>query len=97
MLIAQAVIIALALINYNEGIDILQSIARFSGRLSLIIFSLIFIFKPLKRADGSSPEEHIPSTLSYSRYLIRVGLCATKHKNLNGDYRYFQKGKINTL
>ena len=44
MLIAQVGIALLAVINYGATLESLQAVTRFSGRLSLVIFSLMFLF-----------------------------------------------------
>jgi hypothetical protein len=44
-LIIEVGIALLAVINYGVGLDALQALTRFSGRASLIIFSLIFLFQ----------------------------------------------------
>lgn len=44
MLIAQVGIALLAVINYGATLETLQAVTRFSGRLSLVIFSLMFLF-----------------------------------------------------
>lgn len=49
ILIAELLIAALAILNYDFDISGLQATTRFSGRLSLAIFSLIFILLPYHR------------------------------------------------
>jgi hypothetical protein len=49
VLIAELLIAVLAIIQYDFDISGLQAITRFSGRLSLLIFSLIFILLPFHR------------------------------------------------
>lgn len=44
-LIAEVGIALLAVINYGATLEGLQALTRFSGRLSLAIFSLIFLFR----------------------------------------------------
>jgi len=51
VLVAEATIIPLAIINYGQTIEALQAVARFSGRLSLFIFSLIFLFQRDERIN----------------------------------------------
>lgn len=45
MLIAEVGVALLAVINYGATLEGLQAVTRFSGRVSLIIFSLIFLFQ----------------------------------------------------
>ncbi len=49
ILIAELLIAALAIARYDFDISGLQATTRFSGRLSLVIFSLIFILLPYHR------------------------------------------------
>ncbi len=49
ILIAELLIAALAVRNYDFDISGLQATTRFSGRLSLLIFSIIFILLPYHR------------------------------------------------
>lgn len=49
ILIAELLIAVLAITGYDFDISGLQATTRFSGRLSLAIFSLIFIFLPYHR------------------------------------------------
>ncbi|HEY5826341.1 MAG TPA: hypothetical protein VIT44_18355 [Cyclobacteriaceae bacterium] len=53
LLVAEATIIPLAIINYGQTIEALQAVARFSGRLSLLIFSVIFLFQKDERINVS--------------------------------------------
>ncbi len=41
----------LAVINYGATLESLQAVTRFSGRISLLIFSLIFLFKNHKHLN----------------------------------------------
>lgn len=45
ILIIEVGIALLAVINYGVNLEALQAVTRFSGRASLIIFSLIFLFQ----------------------------------------------------
>lgn len=54
VLIAQLAIAALAVNNYGFTLEGLQATTRFSGRLSLAIFSVLFIFLPRNREKLSS-------------------------------------------
>jgi hypothetical protein len=54
VLIAQVAIAALAVNNYGFTLEGLQATTRFSGRLSLAIFSVLFIFLPRNREKLSS-------------------------------------------
>jgi hypothetical protein len=51
MLIAQVGITLLAVINYGAMLETLQAVTRFSGRLSLAIFSLMFLFHNSKQVN----------------------------------------------
>ncbi len=44
-LIIEVGIVLLAVINYGVSLEAIQALTRFSGRASLIIFSLIFLFQ----------------------------------------------------
>lgn len=54
VLIAQLSLAALAVNNYGFTLEGLQATTRFSGRLSLAIFSVLFIFLPLNREKLTS-------------------------------------------
>lgn len=45
VLIAEVTVALLAVINYGASLEALQATTRFSGRVSLVIFSLIFLFQ----------------------------------------------------
>lgn len=45
VLIAEVTVALLAVINYGASLEALQATTRFSGRVSLAIFSLIFLFQ----------------------------------------------------
>jgi len=51
VLVAEGTIIALAFINHGATIETLQAVTRYSGRLSLFIFSLIFLFQRDERIN----------------------------------------------
>jgi hypothetical protein len=61
-LLAEVAIGALAIFNYGLTVEALQAVTRFSGRLSLVIFSLIFLFHRSKT--------NITERLSSSYFLI---------------------------
>ncbi len=50
MLLAELLVGVLAIANYGFDISGLQATTRFSGRLSLLIFSMIFILLPFHRS-----------------------------------------------
>lgn len=54
VLIAQLALAALAVNNYGFTLEGLQATTRFSGRLSLAIFSVLFIFLPRNREKLAS-------------------------------------------
>jgi hypothetical protein len=54
VLVIQLLVAALALTQYGVTLQGLQATTRFSGRFSLALFSLIFIFLPRKRERLSS-------------------------------------------
>jgi hypothetical protein len=62
-LIIEVAIALLAVINYGVTLEALQAVTRFSGRASLVIFSLIFLFQ-------KHPYIHIKSILSEDYFLI---------------------------
>jgi hypothetical protein len=62
-LLAEAAVIALGIINYEWGLEQLQAVVRFSGRLSLFIFSIIFILRLYK-------EDTLHQIISEKYYLI---------------------------
>ncbi len=51
VIIAELLIIALGLWNYGVNIQGLQAITRFSGRFSLFVFSIIFLFAGHERLN----------------------------------------------
>jgi hypothetical protein len=63
VLLAQGYIAGVALYNYGITIDALQAVTRYSGRVSLLIFSIIFIFLPRDR-------DRLSSILSSQPFLI---------------------------
>lgn len=54
ILIAELLVGVLAMINYGFTLEGLQAVTRFSGRLSLVIFSLIFIYVTFNREKLAS-------------------------------------------
>jgi hypothetical protein len=54
ILIAELIVGLLGVYNYGFNIEALQATTRFSGRLSLIIFSLIFIYLTFNREKLSA-------------------------------------------
>jgi hypothetical protein len=50
VLIAELLIALLAINNYGATLEGLQATTRFSGRLSLAVFTIIFIFLPFNRS-----------------------------------------------
>jgi hypothetical protein len=70
MLIVEMGVAVLAVINYGTSLETLQAVTRFSGRVSLAIFSLIFLFQ-------YHPHIHIKKILSekfYSIFAIAHGI-----------------------
>jgi hypothetical protein len=53
VLVAEATILPLAIINQGETIDAIQAVARYSGRLSLLIFSIIFLSQKDRSINAS--------------------------------------------
>ena len=53
-LLAEAAIAALGVFEYGSSIEGLQATTRFSGRLSLFVFSFIFLLHPQSRASLQS-------------------------------------------
>jgi hypothetical protein len=62
-LIIEIGVALLAVINYGATLETLQAVTRFSGRASLAIFSLIFLFQ-------YHPHIHVKKILSEKFYLI---------------------------
>jgi hypothetical protein len=62
-LIVQVGVALLAVINYGASLETLQAVTRFSGRVSLAIFSLIFLFHNHRHI-------HVKSILSEKYYSI---------------------------
>ncbi len=54
MLITEVTVALLAVINYGATLEALQATTRFSGRVSLAIFSLIFLFQSHRHLKVSS-------------------------------------------
>lgn len=63
ILIIEVGIALLAVINYGATLESLQAVTRFSGRASLLIFSLIFLFQNHKHLN-------VKSILSEKYFLI---------------------------
>jgi hypothetical protein len=63
MLIVEVGVALLAVINYGASLETLQAVTRFSGRVSLAIFSLIFLFHNHRHI-------HVKSILSEKYYSI---------------------------
>ncbi|MBK8290619.1 MAG: hypothetical protein IPK96_06355 [Flammeovirgaceae bacterium] len=70
MLIVQVGIALLAVINYGATLETLQAVTRFSGRASLAIFSLIFLFQKHQYIKLTS----ILSDKYYSIFAIAHGI-----------------------
>jgi hypothetical protein len=70
MLIVQVGIALLAVINYGATLETLQAVTRFSGRASLAIFSLIFLFQKHRYIKLTS----ILSDKYYSIFAIAHGI-----------------------
>jgi hypothetical protein len=45
LIVFQAALGAMAIINYGYSLETLQAVTRYSGRLSLVIFSIIFLYQ----------------------------------------------------
>lgn len=58
-LLAELLIALLAIYNYGFTLEGLQATTRFSGRLSLVIFSLVFILLSLDRKNLSLKPFHV--------------------------------------
>jgi hypothetical protein len=54
LVVAECALVLLALINHGYTQEGLQAVVRYSGRLSLFIFSLIFLFHGKERSQLSS-------------------------------------------
>src|SRR6188768_2769616 len=75
ILIAQLLIALLALNNYGFTIEGLQATTRFSGRLSLAIFSLIFIcltYKPEKLSSLLSTRPYHIFAIAHGIHLVEL-------------------------
>jgi hypothetical protein len=70
VLFAELLVVVLAVINYGFDISGLQAITRFSGRLSLLIFSAIFILLPYHRTKLT----HILSDKFFLIFAIAHGI-----------------------
>jgi hypothetical protein len=63
MLIIEMGVAVLAVLNYGVTLETLQAVTRFSGRVSLAIFSLIFLFQ-------YHPHIHVKKILSEKFYTV---------------------------
>jgi hypothetical protein len=70
VIIAELLIISLGLWNYGPNLHGLQAITRFSGRFSLFVFSIIFLFARNERINV----KHILSEKFYSVFAIVHGI-----------------------
>ncbi len=69
-LIVEVGVALLAVINYGASLETLQAVTRFSGRVSLAIFSLIFLFHNHRHINVKS----ILSEKYYSIFAIAHGI-----------------------
>jgi hypothetical protein len=87
VLVAEATIIPLALINYGDTIEAVQAVARFSGRLSLLIFSVIFL---------SQKERGINAKILLSEnYFLIFAIAHSIHLAELLTYIYASGGQLN--
>lgn len=70
VIVAELLIITLGLWNYGPNIQGLQAITRFSGRFSLFVFSIIFLFASNERINV----RNILSENFYSVFAIAHGI-----------------------
>lgn len=88
LIVAEAAIIALALINYGNSIEALQAITRYSGRLSLLIFSIIFLSRKegFKASDWLSENYFLIFAIGHGIHLIELI-----------SYQYYAGGTLNPV
>jgi hypothetical protein len=89
VLVAEGTIIPLALINHGGSIEALQAIARYSGRLSLFIFSLIFLFQ---RDDRINVRQ-----LLSEKYFLMFAIAHGIHLGELLTYIYFSGNEFNPV
>jgi hypothetical protein len=86
ILFAELLVAVLAVINYDFDISGLQAVTRFSGRLSLLIFSAIFILLPYHRSK-------LTNILS-DRFFLIFAIAHGIHLAELLSYIYFSGGKF---
>lgn len=86
VLIAEVGVALLAVINYGATLEGLQAVTRFSGRLSLAIFSLIFLFREHRHLN-------VRTMLSDKFYLI-FAIAHGIHLIELLSYVYFSGNKL---
>lgn len=89
VLVAEATIIPLAIINHGQTIEALQAVARYSGRLSLFIFSLIFLFQRDERINVR--------LLLSEKYYLMFALAHGIHLAELLSYVYFSGNMFNPV
>lgn len=89
VIVAEGTIVPLALINHGGTIEALQAVARYSGRLSLLIFSLIFLFQKDQRIN-------VRQMLS-EKYFLMFAIAHGIHLVELLSYIYFSDGAFNPI
>jgi hypothetical protein len=75
LVIGESTLVLLALINHGYTMEALQAVVRYSGRLSLAVFSLIFLFHGNERFQLSnllSPDYFLLFAVAHGIHLIEL-------------------------
>ncbi len=88
LIVVQAAIIPLAIMHHGYAMETMQAIARYSGRLSLVIFSIIF----LSRKEGFNAKQWLSEN-----YFLIFAIAHGIHLAELLSYQYLSGGTLNPL
>jgi hypothetical protein len=75
LVVAECALVLLALINHGYTQEALQAVVRYSGRLSLLVFTLIFLFHDKVRVQLStflSPDYFLLFAVAHGIHLVEL-------------------------